>query len=166
MNRKPLILLLLSVTVLAVVSCGPPRTHEGTAIRLNDFELLELNGAPVNLSALSGKQVVVNIWATWCKPCIQELPSFRAAQDKLKDKDIIFLFASDEPMDLIKKFEAKRQTGLPLVRLENYKDFNFQAIPVTFVFNGSGQLTHYETGSRDWQSEASMALLTKSTPLE
>ena len=160
--KYTLILFLLPL----IIACGPPRTHEGETVHLSDFKLQRTDGNLVKLSELQGKQVVLNIWATWCRPCIQEMPSFRAAQEKLKDKGIVFLFASDEPMDLIRKFDEKRKPGLELVRLENYDDFNFQAIPVTFVFNPAGEVTHFETGSRDWQTEESLELLTKTAPLE
>ena len=120
----------------------------------------------MDLNDLAGKKVVVNIWATWCKPCIQEMPSFRVAQDNLKNQNITFLFASDEPLEVINKFYNKRNPGLELVRLDNYQDFNFQAIPVTFVFNAEGELTHYEMGSRDWSSDASLELLKKENSLK
>ncbi len=158
--------LLLLLWLPLVIACGPPRTHEGETVTLSDFNLIRMNGKPVTMGEMKGKQVVLNIWATWCKPCIQEMPSFRAAQEKLKDRDVLFLFASDEPMDLIRKFEEKRKPGLDLVRLENYADFNFQAIPVTFVFNPKGEVTHFETGSRDWQTDDSIELLTKTAPQE
>ncbi|MFM7327528.1 MAG: TlpA family protein disulfide reductase [Bacteroidota bacterium] len=159
-------ILLIVLTAAVMVTCGPPRTHEGENVNLTDFDLIYTTGVPVKKSDLQGKQVVLNIWATWCKPCIQEMPSFRAAQEKLKDQGVVFLFASDEPMDLIRKFDEKRKPGLQLVRLENYADFNFQAIPVTFVFNKEGIITHFETGSRNWDSDASLELLTKTAPLE
>lgn len=159
---------ILSIMLVAavMVTCDPPRTHEGETVKLTDFDLVNTDGTPVKRTDLLGNQVVVNIWATWCKPCIQEMPSFRAAQEKLRDKGVIFLFASDEPMDLIRKFDEKRKPGLKLVRLENYPDFNFQAIPVTFVFNKEGVITHFETGSRNWETDASLELLTKTGPLQ
>lgn len=157
---------MILVVAAVMITCGPPRTHEGQNVKLSDFILLNTDGSPVKKSELEGKQVVVNIWATWCRPCVQEMPSFRAAQEKLKDQGVVFLFASDEPMDLIRKFDEKRKPGLQLVHLENFADFNFQAIPVTFVFNKEGIITHYETGSRNWESDASLQLLTKTAPLE
>ncbi len=78
---------LFLVTLLA---CSGRMDSDLTKVRLK-----ELEGQPINLSQFEGKTVFINFWATWCKPCIQEMPTIEILQDKLKNEKIVFLFASN-----------------------------------------------------------------------
>ena len=63
-----------------------------------DFEMESLDGKHYSLESLKGKIVVVNVWATWCGTCINELPALNRLAGKYKnDKDVVFLAFSDEP---------------------------------------------------------------------
>lgn len=78
-------------TIMATIKTKP----ESTLIKkiAPDFTLKDLNGKKVTLSELKGKVVVIDFWATWCKPCIGSFPGMQATIDKYKsDKDVVFLF--------------------------------------------------------------------------
>lgn len=128
--------------------------------KLSEFKLTDLEGNPVKTEDLKGKTVFLNIWATWCGPCIAEMPSISQARKQVGDK-VVFLLASDETPDRIRKFEERRKTGLPLVHFTNPTDFNFQAIPLTLIFNGKGELTHRELGARNWSEPSALRLMSK-----
>ncbi len=65
------------------------------------IELADMNGQPIDLNQYRGKTVFINFWATWCKPCLEEMPSIEKAQAILKDKNITFLLASNEELKRI-----------------------------------------------------------------
>lgn len=151
--------LLAAFFLLIVIGCAPTKTENGDAITLNSFELSNLNGVPVDVARLKGKRVFLNIWATWCGPCIQEMPSIAALQKDIGD-EVEFLLASDEDHDLISRFSTRPPAqGLKLVRLDNPEKFGINAIPVSFIFDEEGNLLHAEMGARDWSTEDSKKLI-------
>lgn len=144
-----------------ITGCAPVKTEDGDAITLESFKISDLNGEAIDLSGFKGKRVFLNIWATWCGPCIQEMPSILALQEQLKGK-VEFLLASDEAHEIISRFTARPAAkGLTLVRLDNPEDFGINAIPVTFIFDEQGKLIHSEMGARDWSTEDSGKLVTE-----
>lgn len=144
---------------MVIISCAPTKTEDGSAITLNSFQLSDLNGEPVNVAGLKGKRVFLNIWATWCGPCIQEMPSIATLQKELGG-NVEFLLASDEDHALISRFSNRPPAqGLKLVRLDNPDKFGINAIPVTFIFDEEGNLLHAEMGARDWATEDSKKLI-------
>jgi len=145
--------LFLFLIVLWTIGCAPSTTADGDAITLQSFKFSDLNGDPIDLETFKGKRVFLNIWATWCGPCIQEMPSIATLQESLKDEPVAFLLASDEEHALINRFAGRGLAkGLPLVRLDNPEAFGINAIPVTFIFDGEGKLVHSEMGARDWST--------------
>ena len=153
----------IAVALLLALGCFAffmPGSYGKKDIKLSEFKLTDLDGNPVASESLQGKTVFLNIWATWCGPCISEMPSIAQARQKL-GPDVVFLLASDETPDRIRKFEERRKTGLPLVHFANSSDFNFNAIPLTFIFDGKGQLKHRELGARDWSKPDALKLFVK-----
>ncbi|MFZ9982484.1 MAG: TlpA family protein disulfide reductase [Cyclobacteriaceae bacterium] len=157
--RSLFIKLFSAVLFLATAGCTPTKTEDGESIRLESFQLSNLNGELIDLSEFKGKRVFLNIWATWCGPCIQEMPSILALQEKLNGK-VEFLLASDESNEIINKFTSRPPArGLNLVKLDNPENFGINAIPMTFIFDEEGKLIHSEMGARDWASEDSENLV-------
>lgn len=91
-------------------------------------KLKELDDQTIELSQVEGKTVFINFWATWCKPCIQEMPTIESAQNVLKNENVIFLLASNENPDEIEKFIKKCGYNLHYVHLENLEALNITAI--------------------------------------
>jgi thiol-disulfide isomerase/thioredoxin len=148
MNAKAILLL----SLFALPGCSGTNNKD-----INKVQLEELNGSPVDLSQYDGKAVFINFWATWCKPCIQEMPTIADAR-KL-NKNVVFLLASDEEPGQIEKFISRHDFDLQYVRLVNMEELNIQALPTTFIFNPEGKLKFSETGFRIWNDSASIELL-------
>lgn len=147
--------------LLLLTGCAPTKTENGDSISLESFRMSDLNGEEIDLSKFKGKRVFLNIWATWCGPCIQEMPSILALQEKLQGQ-VEFLLASDEPLEVINRFKSRPvSNGLKLVRLDNPEAFGINAIPVTFIFDEAGKLIHSELGARDWATDDSGKLVTE-----
>lgn len=134
-------------------------------ITLESIKLMTLSGQEVNMNDFKGKIVFVNFWATWCKPCIQEMPSIENAQAKLKDKDVVFLLASNDGVEQIENFKSKRKLNLSFVRVQNLEALNIQALPATYIFNSKGDLVFAEAGYRMWDAPENLNLITKDSNL-
>lgn len=149
------------IAVIALTGCSSKKKEEQSAIVASDVKLTDLQGKEIDLANLAGKTVFVNFWATWCRPCIQEMPSIASLQNNLAGKNIEFLFASDEEVEKILKFKESRSMDLNFVRVENPEALGIEALPTTFIFNGKGELVFSEVGFRKWDDPSTMEMVLK-----
>jgi thiol-disulfide isomerase/thioredoxin len=125
------------------------------------IRLTDLNGQSIHLKEYQGKTIFINFWATWCKPCIKEMPSIKEAQNILQNEKIIFLMASGESADQINEFSITHEYRFNYVIIENSEEMNVQALPTTFIFNKEGNLVFSETGYRKWDEKNNIDLILK-----
>lgn len=149
---------LITVCTLLLARCATNDKSD-----LEKIELKALNGTAINMSDYKNKIVFINFWATWCKPCIQEMPTIAKAMEQLKDEDVVFLFPSNESMDLIQGFKERRSFEFNYVQAQNMEALNIMALPTTFIFDKSGKLQFSEAGFRDWSKSENLYLITNKT---
>jgi thiol-disulfide isomerase/thioredoxin len=130
-----------------------------TEISITTINLLDLEDQAIDLSQYKDKTVFINFWATWCKPCREEMPSIQKAMAILKNEPIEFLFASEESKEEIEEFNATRKYDFNFVRVENLAELNIMGLPTTFIFNADGKLVFSETGYRKWDDKANIDLI-------
>ena len=86
--------------ITLLVGCSSSSSQNSNSYPSNSIQsnsiYVDLNNNEVDLSSFRGKKILINYWATWCGPCIQEMPSLLKAQELLKDENYIFLLVSDE----------------------------------------------------------------------
>lgn len=128
---------------------------------IDKIRLMDMRGQPLSLNQYAGKTIFIHFWATWCKPCIEEMPSINAAQDTLKNKDIIFLLASDETPEQIIEFKNNHDYKFDYVRIENSEEMNVQSLPTTYIFNAKGKRVFAESNSRKWNNKNNIDTLLK-----
>jgi len=146
---------------MILAGCSSQKTGEQSSIVASQIKLTDLEGKEVDLTEFEGKTIFVNFWATWCRPCIQEMPSIAALQTQLAGKNIEFFFASDEEVDKIQKFMESRKMTLNFVRVENPESLGIQALPTTFIFDGEGNMVYSEVGFKKWDEPATVEMVTK-----
>jgi thiol-disulfide isomerase/thioredoxin len=144
---------ILYICTIAIFLAGCRKTE------IQKVVLTELNGEKIDLSDFKGKTVFINYWATWCGPCIKEMPSIELAQNSLRDKDIVFLLASNEDVQEIEAFSKKRPYKFHYVRLMNMEELKMPALPTTHIYDADGNLAFSETGSRDWNEPNNLKLI-------
>lgn len=147
---------LFYIFLFTVLACSGRKDSDIAKVKIK-----ELKNQPMDLTQYEGKAVFINFWATWCKPCIQEMPTIENAQKILADKDIVFLLASNEDLERIDKFIKKHSYNFHYVQLENLEELKIQALPTTFIFNPEGKLKFSESGFRNWDESANIELITK-----
>jgi thiol-disulfide isomerase/thioredoxin len=115
-----------------------------------------LDGSEVTLSDFRGKVVFLNFWATWCGPCVTEMPSIERLYDSLKGERVAFVLVSNENKDKVHRFMEKKQLHLPAyVRGEDLPDvFRRGSVPVTFILSPTGAIVFEHPGSARWDGEA------------
>lgn len=118
-----------------------------------------LAGEDVEFAALASGVVFVNVWATWCGPCVAELPSIARLRTSLASHDIAFVVVSTESPDTVREFAADMEADLPLVTTDELPEaFRTPAIPATFVVR-NGQIVYRHVGAADWSNEEFRAWL-------
>ncbi len=123
-------------------------------------------GKTIDLAAtLKGKVVVLNFWATWCAPCIVELPTLDKLQAELgSDKFQVVVVSVDlKGMDVVGPFWADKGYKNLAIRLDRrgkmMRDFVTRGLPTTFLIDREGNLVGYLEGHADWASPAAKALV-------
>lgn len=148
-------------SLIIMAGCSSPKTEGQSAISASQVKLTDLEGNEVDLADFEGKTIFVNLWATWCRPCIQEMPSIAALQTQLAGKNIEFFFASDEEVEKIQKFMESRKMTSRFVRIENPEALGIEALPTTFIFDGDGNLVFSEVGYRKWDEPTTVDMVSK-----
>jgi len=118
-----------------------------------NWQLKDLEGNNINFSAFKNQVVVVNFWATWCPPCIAEMPAFEKLYQDYKE-DVVFLFVANDDPKKVEKFIADRAYTHPVYfqLTEAPKDLLSNSLPTTYILNKDGEIVVNKTGAADWNS--------------
>jgi thiol-disulfide isomerase/thioredoxin len=160
------LLMKLFFIVFIITGCKDAQNKEsaeGTAasVKPGNIKLTDLKGNSVDLVKYKGKVVFINFWATWCKPCIEEIPTIKNAIGLLNDDRIVFLFASDETTEQIESFEKQHNHNLNYLKAGNLEELGIMALPTTFIFDREGKQVFSEMGYRKWDDKINLDLLSK-----
>lgn len=152
---------------LAMFSPSVIKEEDRITLKDYDWQLVDENGVTYNLNEAKGKVIFINFWATWCPPCIAEMPSMEKLYQDYKD-DVVFLFVSNETQEVISKFKEKNDYEFVVYAsiTQNPKLLEASSIPRTFVLDQQGHIVIDKTGAADWNSKAVRELLDNLLKLE
>jgi len=122
-----------------------------------DMPLLSLDGSRTDLDVFSGKVIFLNFWATWCAPCIAEMPSIQQLYDELDEEaDIVFLLVSlDDSMDVVRKFIKRKEFTFPVYMLAGSRPAELRSgvVPTTFVISRTGIIVAKREGMAKYHTD-------------
>jgi thiol-disulfide isomerase/thioredoxin len=158
MPRLFALLLLLAASPLAAAPFAP---YQGDP--LPAFTLSDLDGTKHTIGEATGEVVVINFWATWCPPCVAEMPTLERLQAAFAGQPLkvlavnvgdepydIALFLRQQPLDLTILLDRKGRTQKP---------WKMRGLPTTVILDADGTVRYHVPGQREWDSPEIQAAL-------
>jgi thiol-disulfide isomerase/thioredoxin len=127
-----------------------------------DWQLRRLDGEMLDVADLRGKVLFVNLWATWCPPCIAEMPSIQRLYDGFRDsEDVAFLLICAEDAQMVRAFLAENGYDLPVYQLTDRppEALRTRGIPATFIISRTGAIARKRVGAAHWDAPKVVSFL-------
>lgn len=148
--------------VIEAPNLEPPSAQDMKVTTIDfDSNVLQFSDLENNIFTLQnfkGKNLFINYWATWCNPCLAEMPYMAKLYENYKDEeDIIFLYLSREKLEVIKNYIPKDESlqQLPIYKIITDDEFfATSGIPTTFIVNSDGEVIVKDLGSAFWNDES------------
>ena len=119
-----------------------------------------LDGRGFDIQLFAGEKVFVNFWATWCAPCIKELPDLEQLGQKLNGQAMVYLVNFGENTKTIEAFKAKKPelfgdhtVLLKDAKMSGLKAYGLRGVPTTVLINASGEAVESIQGMKDWGAD-------------
>ena len=145
-------------TVKSFIKVSPPQPIEL-------IKFLDQNEQQISFDKFKGKIVLINLWATWCGPCVRELPALDGLAKKLElaDFELVTISIDREGKEIAQPFFEK----LGITELKLYSDpehkladvFPLDVVPATFILNRDGQIIQYLRSFADWEDQAALDMM-------
>ncbi len=143
----------LSVRSLSSSPLDKEKASEESQRKLTEFSLPDLSGKPHNIKEWQGKVLVINFWATWCPPCLKEMPEFEALQTEYGKKGLQFIGIALDDADPVKEFIASKLITYPILlgedqgtKLAHDLGNIVNTVPFTVIVNKQGLVVKSHMG--------------------
>lgn len=119
------------------------------------FSLVNSSGETVRLEEFKGKAIFINLWATWCPPCIAEMPGIQKLYSEVKDENVEFIMISlDDDFEKALKYRERKEYDFEVYRVQNGlpQMYHSSSIPTTYVIGADGTLAMTHKGMADYNT--------------
>lgn len=118
-----------------------------------DYTVKDMNGTDVRLSSFKGKIIILNFWATWCPPCLEEIPDLITLQEQFKDDIVVLGFSIDDKPEQLREYAAKIQMNYPVLVGAGHENIQeaygpMWGVPVTVIIDRAGRIAKKQSGIR------------------
>ena len=152
--------LLLSRTAISAEAQLQPWTPDEAAY---DFSLLDLYDSTHSLADYKGQVVLVNFWASWCPPCIYEMPALTRLKQQLKDQPFEILAINvGEKKYKVRRFAKLVNFYLPILldtTQDTFHAWGVRTLPTSFLIDANGNVRYRVRGNPDWEYENTIAVI-------
>lgn len=128
-------------------------TETNTAIPAIEINLPDITGKQRSISEWQGKIQIINFWATWCPPCLKEIPEFIKLQAEYQDKNLQFIGIAIEDQAAVEQYIKTTPVNYPIliagdegISLSQQLGNLVNAVPFTLIINQQGQIIHRQPG--------------------
>ncbi len=159
---KPLLMSCLASLFLAA---GAPAAgfEPRPATPAPELKAQDLAGAPRTLADYRGKVVLLNFWASWCPPCLREMPSMERLRIRMVGQPLaIVALDSAEAQEDVSAFLSRMKLGFPVLLDpdgSNTRRWKVFALPTTFLLDAEGRVRYVLTGPTEWDEGEALAMI-------
>ena len=153
---------LITISTFAITACDRGQHPQNIGKPAPQFVMSD-GTQTVDLSRLRGKIVVLNLWATFCAPCVEELPSLLALQQKMPQLAVVAV-SMDQDDEIYRRFLIQHHVDVRTVRDADQKVnalYGTVQIPETYIIDARGNIRRKFIGAQDWTSPEIVDFLTK-----
>ncbi len=154
----------ISSTVIRYTMFQPSTSSDIVFVNENDLtcKLISANGDITSPKQSLGKPIFINFWATWCPPCIAEMPSIQKLYNEYKGRVDFYLISSEE-MSVMKQDFEKRGFDMPIYKLNGKvsQKFYSRKIPSSFLISPEGKIVMQKHGAANWDGKKVFAIIDK-----
>ncbi len=122
-----------------------------------DFELASLNGEKRSLSSFQGQIVVLNFWASWCGPCVEEMPGMQALYDDMQGQDVTVVAVNvQEQPKVVEEFVTSNEFSFPVLLDRDgsvASRYGVRGLPTSYIVTPDGEIVASKVGFHEWDTE-------------
>lgn len=150
------VLKLWTSKLLASFAPSVQRVDEREQLTQYNWLLTDSRGESFNLSEARGKVILVNMWATWCPPCVAEMSSLQELYNQYANNpNVVFLFATTDEKSAVDKFMNSNEYRFPVFYMHSAPPalLASNSIPITFLIGKNGHIAIRKVGAANWHSK-------------
>lgn len=119
-----------------------------------NFQIMDRNGKVFSMEELKGKVIFMNFWATWCPPCIAEMPGINKLYNEMGEEVVFIMLSLDQDFEVAKAFEQRKQYDFPIYSpVSNMPEmYNSRTIPTTYIIDAEGNLALTHKGMANYNA--------------
>jgi peroxiredoxin len=144
---------ILKITTLLFLIFNPFNVHADDV--LPGFSFPDTNEKMHHISEWRGKTLVINFWATWCQPCLKEIPEFIALQAEFEQKNVQFVGIAIDDLAAVSNYKNTTKINYPILISSEWDGFNLaqqlgnssNTVPYTVVVNSTGKIIYRHAGA-------------------
>ena len=145
-------------------SCQSNDTNNQSVSDLESLQrktsFIDLYENNLDLSVYKKGKIVISYWATWCAPCIKEMPGIKRAEEILEEYGYTFLLVSDETVSKISEFKNEWNFDFNFLKSsKSFETLGVYAMPTSYIFDENGQIIETIVGAIEWDSEEMISKL-------
>lgn len=131
----------------------------------DQLEITDMKGRAIRSKDLDAQLIFINFWATWCRPCLQEMPSIEKAREALEEDNIVLVAISEEKEDRISKFMNDYDYNFTYARFHgSLEEIDILSVPTTYILNTRGEILYRHVGARFWDTQGNLNLIRSFLP--
>ncbi len=138
-------------------------TYADDSMMFSELSFPDVDGQEVSMTEFRGKVVLLNFWATWCPPCVKEMPSMEKLRQKYADKGFeVVAINAGEDVESVAAFLLERDLTFPILldkRGASFMTLGIRGLPMSFLLNKEGRSVMTFMGSREWLEPAQTKLI-------